>query len=432
MEREPQGGSDFGLDLARDAGEDSRRAPRRRAGPAGPDRRVRAGQRPRRRPAVERLDRRDAGARLVGRRADHLPGPPAGRDAGPAVTDVSARGARRRRETASTRSRSSTRARAGLPVVYALTPAASTSSSTPTTSFVGRDRRAAPGRRARATSPRGRRGAAWTDEVSGERRLLSSDTGEGWDASRILLPEVIDHLAARARLRRAGPRRDPGAAPARRRLAPAQRRRLRGAVRRVRRRAVGRRRRADRPARVRAVGRAARRVRGDADTRLTLVADLRVETADAVATVTLDRPDALNALTIPLKEALIAAFAGFAADPAVRAIVLTGAGRAFCAGQDLKERLEPGAPPLDVELRDRYNPLVRAMRSAAQPMVARHQRRRRRSRRVDRLRLRPPDRRRGRHGSCSRSPARPDPRQRRDVDAPAARRRVEGRRDRAV
>lgn len=38
-------------------------------------------------------------------------------------------------------------------------------------------------------------GAAWTDEVSGERRLLSSDTGEGWDASRILLPEVLDRLS---------------------------------------------------------------------------------------------------------------------------------------------------------------------------------------------------------------------------------------------
>ena len=38
-------------------------------------------------------------------------------------------------------------------------------------------------------------GAAWTDEVSGERRLLSSDTGEGWDASRILVPEVIDRLS---------------------------------------------------------------------------------------------------------------------------------------------------------------------------------------------------------------------------------------------
>src|SRR3954454_3054422 len=38
--------------------------------------------------------------------------------------------------------------------------------------------------------------AAWTDEVSGERRLISSDTGDGWDAARILLPEVVDHLVA--------------------------------------------------------------------------------------------------------------------------------------------------------------------------------------------------------------------------------------------
>jgi 2-(1,2-epoxy-1,2-dihydrophenyl)acetyl-CoA isomerase len=97
---------------------------------------------------------------------------------------------------------------------------------------------------------------------------------------------------------------------------------------------------------------------------------LRVETADGIATVTLDRPDALNALTIPLKEALIDAFRGFADDGDVRAIVLTGAGRAFCAGQDLKERLEPGAPPLDVELRERYNPLVRALRAAPQPVIA--------------------------------------------------------------
>src|SRR4029079_6074914 len=83
----------------------------------------------------------------------------------------------------------------------------------------------------------------------------------------------------------------------------------------------------------------------------------------------LDRPDALNALTIQLKEALIATFTGLAADPAVRAIVLPDAGLAFRAGQDLKERLEPGAPPLDVELRDRYNPLVRAIREAPQPVI---------------------------------------------------------------
>ncbi|HEY8818899.1 MAG TPA: enoyl-CoA hydratase-related protein, partial [Candidatus Limnocylindrales bacterium] len=68
---------------------------------------------------------------------------------------------------------------------------------------------------------------------------------------------------------------------------------------------------------------------------------LRYEVAEAIATITLDRPDALNALTVPMKTELLAAFRAIARDRAVRAVVLTGAGRAFCAGQDLKERLEP-------------------------------------------------------------------------------------------
>jgi len=96
---------------------------------------------------------------------------------------------------------------------------------------------------------------------------------------------------------------------------------------------------------------------------------LRYEVADAVATITLDRPDALNALTVPLKTELLAAFRAVARDRFVRAVVLTGAGRAFCAGQDLKERLEPDAAPLAAELRERYNPIVAAMRSLDQPIV---------------------------------------------------------------
>lgn len=89
-----------------------------------------------------------------------------------------------------------------------------------------------------------------------------------------------------------------------------------------------------------------------------------------VATITLNRPEALNALTIGMKERLLAAFGSAAENPAVRAIVLTGAGRAFCAGQDLKERLAPDAPPLDEELSSRFNPIVRAIRSAPQPVIA--------------------------------------------------------------
>ena len=98
-------------------------------------------------------------------------------------------------------------------------------------------------------------------------------------------------------------------------------------------------------------------------------APLRVEIADAIATITLDRPDALNALTVPMKTGLLAAFRSIGRDRSVRAVVLTGAGRAFCAGQDLKERLEPDAAPLAVELRERYNPIIRAMRALDQPIV---------------------------------------------------------------
>ena len=96
---------------------------------------------------------------------------------------------------------------------------------------------------------------------------------------------------------------------------------------------------------------------------------LRYEIDGAVATITLARPEALNALTVTSKEELLRAFEAVAAEPAIRAVVLTGEGRAFCAGQDLKERLEPDASPLDAELRDRYNPIIRAMRALDRPIV---------------------------------------------------------------
>lgn len=96
---------------------------------------------------------------------------------------------------------------------------------------------------------------------------------------------------------------------------------------------------------------------------------IRLEVSDAIATLTLDRPEALNALTVEMKQELLAALRSVARDPSVRAVVLTGAGRAFCTGQDLKERLEPGASPLAVELRERYSPIIRAMRALDQPIV---------------------------------------------------------------
>jgi 2-(1,2-epoxy-1,2-dihydrophenyl)acetyl-CoA isomerase len=97
---------------------------------------------------------------------------------------------------------------------------------------------------------------------------------------------------------------------------------------------------------------------------------LRVEVDGPVATVTLDRPEALNALTVPVKVALREALEALDADHSVRAVILTGAGRAFCAGQDLAEREQPDAAPLEVEVRERYNPIIRALRSMGQPVIA--------------------------------------------------------------
>jgi 2-(1,2-epoxy-1,2-dihydrophenyl)acetyl-CoA isomerase len=96
---------------------------------------------------------------------------------------------------------------------------------------------------------------------------------------------------------------------------------------------------------------------------------VRLEVADGIATITLDRPDALNALTVPMKRELLAAFRTVERDRAVRAVILSGAGRAFCAGQDLRERLEPDAAPLGTEIRERYNPIIRAMRALEKPIV---------------------------------------------------------------
>ena len=97
---------------------------------------------------------------------------------------------------------------------------------------------------------------------------------------------------------------------------------------------------------------------------------LRWEVADGVATITLDRPDALNSLEATLKRELLVALREAARDRTVRVVILTGAGRAFCAGQDLKERLAPDPTPLDVEVRERYNPIILAMRGLPKPIIA--------------------------------------------------------------
>lgn len=93
------------------------------------------------------------------------------------------------------------------------------------------------------------------------------------------------------------------------------------------------------------------------------------ERIDGVLTLTLNRPEALNSFNVEMKEALLAALKDAARDKSVRVVVLTGAGRAFSAGQDLKERQAPGAADLGTELRARYNPVILAVRRLEKPVI---------------------------------------------------------------
>jgi 2-(1,2-epoxy-1,2-dihydrophenyl)acetyl-CoA isomerase len=95
-----------------------------------------------------------------------------------------------------------------------------------------------------------------------------------------------------------------------------------------------------------------------------------VETArdGAVLTITLNRPDVLNALNAAVHNALAAALKE-ARDPEVRGVVLTGAGRGFCVGQDLTEfREAPG--DIGDRLRSTYHPNVLAIRALEKPVIA--------------------------------------------------------------
>jgi 2-(1,2-epoxy-1,2-dihydrophenyl)acetyl-CoA isomerase len=95
------------------------------------------------------------------------------------------------------------------------------------------------------------------------------------------------------------------------------------------------------------------------------------ETAGTVAVIRLNRPAAMNALTAEMKTRLLAALRRAAAEP-VRAVVITGQGRGFCAGQDLVEHAEllaAGDKALNT-VREHYNPIVTEIMTMPKPVVA--------------------------------------------------------------
>jgi 2-(1,2-epoxy-1,2-dihydrophenyl)acetyl-CoA isomerase len=98
-----------------------------------------------------------------------------------------------------------------------------------------------------------------------------------------------------------------------------------------------------------------------------------VAIADGVATITFNRPQAYNALTADLIESLLETLKRLERDASVRALVMTGEGKAFCSGQALDDprTIPPGAlPELAIALERRYNPLILKLLSIEKPVVA--------------------------------------------------------------
>jgi len=98
---------------------------------------------------------------------------------------------------------------------------------------------------------------------------------------------------------------------------------------------------------------------------------LKYEVANGVATITLNRPEVYNALNDGITYELQDTLKAVAKDDQVRVVVLTGAGKAFCSGQDLKAASGQEKRSFMESLQKRYNPIIRAMRSLPKPIICR-------------------------------------------------------------
>ena len=98
-----------------------------------------------------------------------------------------------------------------------------------------------------------------------------------------------------------------------------------------------------------------------------------LDLSDGVATITLNRPDAMNSLDVATKVMLLDTLRQVADDPAARCVVLTGTGRAFCTGQDLKEHIEilrsESSESLFRTVDEHYNPIVTVLAGMAMPVI---------------------------------------------------------------
>src|SRR5256885_16980832 len=111
---------------------------------------------------------------------------------------------------------------------------------------------------------------------------------------------------------------------------------------------------------------------GGTPDRMNVADSLTIDRSGGVVTLTLNRPDSLNSLNVELKEALLDALTAVDADPACRAVVLAGAGRAFCVGQDLREHvatLESGSDDPLGTVQRHYNPIASRLARLGKPVI---------------------------------------------------------------
>jgi 2-(1,2-epoxy-1,2-dihydrophenyl)acetyl-CoA isomerase len=104
----------------------------------------------------------------------------------------------------------------------------------------------------------------------------------------------------------------------------------------------------------------------------TMTQELLVETKDGVLTLTLNRPEVLNSLTMSMMKGIADALKKAATDKSVKVLILTAAGRAFCAGADLgdlKKRQSVKNFSLGDELRDHFNPMIAQLRKLEKPII---------------------------------------------------------------
>lgn len=100
------------------------------------------------------------------------------------------------------------------------------------------------------------------------------------------------------------------------------------------------------------------------------MSNITYQVVDHVAIITLDRAEKYNSFIRPMAFALQDALDKSAKDDAVRSIIVTGAGKAFSAGQDLAEATDPNGPDLKKILTEHYNPIVTRIRNIEKPVIA--------------------------------------------------------------